>query len=198
MIGPMRSGGRILVLLAALVGLASCGTHAAIRQVPLPDPVVPQQVSLVTPTPEPSCDTGLRFTTNSTDAAMGLRVMSVEVFNCGTQPVRLDGYPQVRLLDERWQPLDVEILAGSGGISRVDGFDDPPQPITVQPGERARSAFMWRNTHASMDPPLVGSHVDIAAAPGGTWQTLIAVSPESRINIDLGSTGRLGVRAWYR
>lgn len=129
---------------------------------------------------------------------MGLRVMSVEAVNCGTQPVQLNGYPHVRLLDEQWQPLDVEIISGSGGIAQVEGFDDPPQPITVQPGERAKSAFLWRNTHTSMDPPQVGSHVDIAAAPGGAWQTLIPVSPDARINIDLGSTGRIGVRAWRR
>ncbi len=194
----MRSGGRILVLSAALMGLVSCGTHAALRAVPLQEPVDPKPVSLVTPTSEPPCDTGLRFTTNGTSAAMGLRLMSVEVVNCGTQPVQLNGYPQVKLLDEQWQPLDVQIIEGSGGISRIDGFDDPPQPITVQPGERAKSAFLWRNTHTSIDPPQVGSHVDIAAAPGGTVQTLIPVAPETHINIDLGSTGRMGVRAWYR
>lgn len=91
--------------------------------------------------------TGLRFTTGYTDAATGLRVMSVE------------------------------IIDGSGGIATVEGFDD---------------------AHTSADPPQVGSHVDIAAAPGGAFQSLLPVSPERDINIDLGSTGRLGVRAWHR
>jgi hypothetical protein len=197
MIGLMRTGGRILVVLAALAGLAACGTRPEVS--PIPEPAGARPISLVTPAAqEPSCDTGLRFTTGFTDAAMGLRVMSVEVVNCGTQPVQLNGYPQVRLLDEQWRQLDVEIVEGSGGIASVGGFDDAPQPITVQPGERARSAFMWRNTHTSVDPPQVGSHVDIAAAPGGTWQSLLPVSPEKGIFIDLGSTGRMGVRAWHR
>jgi hypothetical protein len=159
---------------------------------------VPQPIALSTPTTgEPSCDTGLQFRTTTSDAAMGLRIMGIEVFNCGTQPLELNGYPQVKLLDEDWQPLDVQILDGSGGISRVDGFDDPPQPIVVQPGERAKSAFMWRNTNTSIDPPLIGRHADLAAAPGGTFQALLT-SDGRNLYIDLGSTGRLGVRAWYR
>jgi hypothetical protein len=124
--------------------------------------------------------------------------MSVEVANCGAEPLQLNGYPQVKLFDEQRAPLDVAILEGSGGIASLEGFDDAPQPITVQPGESAKSAFVWRNTHASADPPQIGKHVDMAAAPGGTWQALVATAPEGRILVDLGSTGRLGVRAWYR
>jgi hypothetical protein len=196
MIDFMRTGGRILVLSAVLAGLAGCGTRPVVAQAPEP---LAQPVSLTTPSSEPpACDTGLRFTTEVTEAAMGLRVMSVQLFNCGTQPVQLNGYPQVKLLDDRWQPLEAEIINGSGGVAAVEGFDNPPQPITVPPGERANSAFVWRNTHASIDPPLVGSHVDIAAVPGGTWQPLQSVGPHGAINIDLGSTGRMGVRAWWR
>ncbi len=195
MIARMRPGGGLLVVVAVLATLTSCGRHAAVRH----DPVLPPPVARSTPVPsEPVCAGGLRFTTDGGDEASGLRVLSVEVVNCGTEPVQLNGRPQVRLLDERWQPLDVAVLPGSGGIAQVGGFDDPPQPITVRPGERARSAFLWRNTHTSFDPPQVGSHVDIAAAPGGTWQSLVPVSPARDINIDLGSTGRMGVRAWYR
>ncbi|MFD5825795.1 DUF4232 domain-containing protein [Lentzea sp. NPDC060358] len=192
----MRTGGKILVLAAAFAGLVGCGTRP---QAPsLPEPTVERPVSLVTPTNEPACDTGLRFTAGATEAASGLRVMAVEVLNCGTKPVQLHGYPQVKLLDEGWQPLTAEIVQGSGGIASVAGFDDAPQPIAVAPGERAKTAFLWRNTHTSVDPPQVGSHVDIAAAAGGTWQTLAPASPERGILVDLGSTGRMGVRAWYR
>lgn len=104
----------------------------------------------------------------------------------------------MEVLDAGRVPLDVAVLEGSGGIAHLDGFDDAPQPITVQPGESAKSAFVWRNTHASVEPPLVGKHVDIAAAPDGIRQPLVATSPESSVLIDLGSTGRMGVRAWYR
>src|SRR5687768_12280452 len=122
MINHMKPGGRILVLLVALVGLAACGARPDAP--PLPEPAAARPISLSTPaSDEPSCATGLRFVTGYTDAAMGLRLMSIEMVNCGTQPVELNGYPQVKLLDERWQKLDVEIINGSGGISRVDGFD---------------------------------------------------------------------------
>lgn len=147
---------------------------------------------------EPLCDNGLRFTTGGTGAATGLRVMSVRVTNCGSEPLQLNGYPQVKVLDAQHGQLDIAVLEGSGGIAAVEGFDDAPQPITVLPGETAKSAFVWRNTHASADPPLVGKHVDIAAVPGDAWRPLVATSPESGILIDLGSTGRIGVRAWYR
>ena len=167
------------MVIAVLIGLVACGTGAQATEVP-------------------ACETGLRFTTNNTSAAMGLRLMSVEVTNCGSEPLELNGYPQVKLFDAQHEQLDVAILDGSGGIAALEGFDDAPQPITVPPGESAKSAFVWRNTHASVDPPQVGKFVDMAAAPGGTWQPLVATTPEGRILVDLGSTGRLGVRAWYR
>jgi hypothetical protein len=197
MIDHMKPGGGILVLLAVLVGLAACGARPELPPVSLPAAARPITPSAPTPD-ESSCATGLRFVTGYTDAAMGLRVMSVEAVNCGTQPVELNGYPQVKLLDEHWRPLNVEIVDGSGGIARVDGFDDAPQPIVVPPGESARSAFLWRNTHTSIDPPQVGSHVDIAAAPGGAFQSLLPASSAKDTTIDLGSTGRMGVRAWHR
>lgn len=166
-------------MVVALAGLVACTTVSRAAE-------------------EPLCDNGLRFTTNDTSAAMGLRVMSVEVSNCGTEAAQLNGYPQVKVLDEQRAQLDVAVLEGSGGIAAIEGFDDAPQPITVQPGETAKSAFVWRNTHASEEPPLVGEHVDVAAVPGGAWQPLEATSPQGRILVDLGSTGRIGVRAWYR
>ncbi|WP_170154796.1 DUF4232 domain-containing protein [Lentzea atacamensis] len=193
----MRTGGRILAVLAALAGLAGCGSRP--DALPLPAPAGAQAVPLATPTSaEPSCATGLQFVEGAGDAAMGLRVMSIELVNCGTQPVELNGYPQVKLLDEHWQPLDVEIVNGSGGISSsAEGFDNPPQPIVVQPGERAKTAFMWKNRHTTVDPPQVSTHVDIAASPGATFQSLMPATPGRNLHIDLGSTGRLGVRAWH-
>ncbi|MET9627407.1 DUF4232 domain-containing protein [Lentzea sp. NPDC006480] len=178
-------------MVAALAGLVGCGARPEAAP-------VPQPVALSTPTTgEPSCDTGLQFRMTTGDSAMGLRIRGIEVLNCGTEPLELNGYPQVKLFDEDRQQLDVQVLDGSGGISRVDGFDDPPQPIVVQPGESAKSAFMWKNTNTSIDPPQLARHADFAAAPGGTFQPLLT-SDGRDLYIDLGSTGRIGVRAWYR
>ena len=189
------------MLVAALLSVAGC-TSPEILPDWEPGPARPITVTTSSSTAPssapPSCATGLRFTEVDGNSAMGLRVQGIEVVNCGAQPVELNGYPQVKLLDEQWQQVKVQILDGSGGIALVEGFDNAPQPITLQPGERARSAFMWKNTNTSIDPPLVGRHVDIAAAPGGTWQPLVPMSPGEDVHVDLGSTGRLGVRAWHR
>jgi len=175
----MRHGGKVLAATAVLAGLVASGPAVQASE-------------------DPGCAAGVRFTSNYTEAASGLRVMSVEVANCGAEALQLNGYPQVSLFDVERQPLDVAILEGTGGITILDGFDDPPQPITVQPGETAGSAFVWRNTNTSLEPPQVAKHVELATAPGAVQQPLIAVSPQLSIHIDLGSTGRMGVRAWYR
>ena len=179
MLGCMRHGGKVLTAIAVLAGLVASGPVAQASE-------------------DPGCAAGVRFTSNYTEAASGLRVMSVEVANCGTEALQLNGYPQVSLFDAERLPLDVAILQGTGGITVLDGFDDPPQPITVQPGESAASAFVWRNTNTSLEPPQVAKHVELATAPGAVQQPLIAVAPQRSIHIDLGSTGRMGVRAWYR
>lgn len=194
MIADMRTGGRILALSAALAGLVACGARPPVASVPQPPPARP--LSSATPASAPPCGSGMRFTAGATEAATGLRVMPVELLNCGAQPVPLNGYPRVKLHDDQWRELAVEVAQGSGGITLLDGFDDPPQPLTLQPGERARTAFVWRNTHTTLDPPQVGAHVDIAV--DDTWQALLPETSGKDLQIDLGSTGRIGVRAWYR
>ncbi|MGJ7909064.1 DUF4232 domain-containing protein [Actinopolyspora sp. H202] len=151
-------------------------------------------------------ETGVRLTTDLVEVAMGLRLMHVELANCGDQPYTLDGYPRVRVLDEERRPLDVRAEQGSADIATVDGFDKPPEAITVRPGEHAEAQLMWRNTHASMNAPQVGKYLRIAPARGRAWQSVIPVGRErnssgqdrDEITINLGSTGKLGVRAWYR
>ncbi|WP_090015029.1 DUF4232 domain-containing protein [Lentzea albidocapillata] len=170
--------GKVLAATAVLVGLVASGPAVQASE-------------------DPGCAAGVRFTSNSTEAASGLRVMSVEVANCGAEALQLNAYPQVSLFDVDRRRLDVVAILEGTGITILDGFNDPPQPITVQPGETAGSAFVWRNTNTSLEPSQVAKHVELATAPGAVQQPLIAVSPQRSIHIDLGSTGRMGVRAWY-
>lgn len=132
---------------------------------------------------------GIRVTADDGDAAMGLRVVGLILENCGERDYALNGYPEVSLLDEDHEPVDgVEVLKGSGGIATVTGFDDPPRPVTLKPGERARAGLMWRNTTG------FGTAVDVpyVRVRAGSGTDPVMVTP----HLDLGTTGKLGVSAW--
>ncbi|MFD9433026.1 DUF4232 domain-containing protein [Streptomyces sp. NPDC060002] len=160
-------------------------------------PMTTVKVSEVTKVPADEAPTeagvcphsGIRVSADDGDAAMGLRVVGLVLENCGQRDYTLDGYPQVSLLDEDHEPVDgVEIFKGSGGISTVTGFDDPPRPVTLKPGERASAGLMWRNTTGSgtaVDVPYVRVRAKSDAAP-------VMVTP----HLDLGTTGKLGVSPW--
>ncbi|MBK3630972.1 DUF4232 domain-containing protein [Streptomyces sp. MBT49] len=132
---------------------------------------------------------GVRLTADDGDAAMGLRVVGLVLENCGERDYTLDGYPQVSLLDEDREPVEgVRVLKGSGGIATVAGFDDPPRPVTLKPGQRASAGLMWRNTTGSgtaVDVPYVRVRARSGADP-------VTVTP----HLDLGTTGKLGVGPW--
>ncbi|MFH0174028.1 DUF4232 domain-containing protein [Streptomyces cacaoi] len=132
---------------------------------------------------------GIRVSADDGDAAMGLRVVGLILENCGDRDYTVDGYPQVSLLDEDHEPIDgVKIFKGSGGISTVTGFDDPPRPVALKPGERASAGLMWRNTTGfgtAVDVPYVRVRAKSDAAP-------VMVTP----HLDLGTTGKLGVSPW--
>ncbi|WP_368396462.1 DUF4232 domain-containing protein [Streptomyces sclerotialus] len=68
---------------------------------------------------------GVRITADDGEAAMGLRVVGLRLENCGTRPYRLDGSPELALLDEERDP------APGGGIATVTGIDAPPRPVSL-------------------------------------------------------------------
>ncbi|MBH1937599.1 DUF4232 domain-containing protein [Streptomyces sp. AV19] len=134
---------------------------------------------------------GFRLTADDGDAAMGLRVVGLHLENCGTRPRRLDGHPLLELLDEDRKPVPgVDVLRGGGDIALVTGFDDPPRPVDLKPGETGFARLMWRNTTGAGDPVNV-PYVRVRAEPGSRPLTVI---PE----LDLGTTGKLGVSAWTK
>ncbi|MEW1639587.1 DUF4232 domain-containing protein [Streptomyces sp. NPDC093801] len=134
---------------------------------------------------------GIRITTDEGDAAMGLRVVGLHLENCGKGDYPLDGYPLLELLDEDRAPVPgIRIVQGSGGITTGTGFDDPARPLVLKPGESAVSGLMWRNTTDSGDPVNV-PYVRVRARQGADP---VMVTPQ----LDLGTTGKLAVRAWTR
>ncbi|MFJ8623539.1 DUF4232 domain-containing protein [Kitasatospora sp. NPDC093550] len=144
------------------------------------------------PRPDGPCPaSGLRLYADEGDAAMGLRVLGLHLRNCGTATVNLDGYPTLQLLDPEHRPVDgVRLLPGGAAIATGTGADDPPQKIALRPGEGARATLVWRNTTgdgAPVDVPYVRVRATPDAPP-------VTVTPE----LDLGTTGRLGIGAWAR
>jgi hypothetical protein len=122
---------------------------------------------------------------------MGLRVVGLHLENCSTRPYRLSGFPRIQLLDLQRKPVTgVSVLNGSGGISTGTGFDTPARPMTLQPGQSASSGLLWRNTVTNGAPVNV-PYVRVTAESGAQPVT---VTPE----LDLGTTGKLGVSPWKK
>ena len=155
----------------------------------------------VPPPPPPSadtCPTGVEYAVASEEAASGLRVLTLELTNCGTEVLELDGYPSVTVLDAEREPLTVAVGPGSSGISAVEAFDAEPRPVTVGPGESAVTGLLWRNIYTDTSgPPVVGAHLELAVAPGRPAQVFTPTGEHGDpVTIDLGSTGKLGLRPW--
>ncbi|MFI9584003.1 DUF4232 domain-containing protein [Streptomyces sp. NPDC052236] len=139
----------------------------------------------------PCPSSGVRVTADDGDAAMGLRVVGLHLVNCGTRGYNLNGYPLIGLLDEERESVSgIEILNGGGGISTGTGTEEAPQPLTLEPGEAASATLVWRNTTGAgtaVNAPYVRVRAKSGAQP-------VIVTPE----LDLGTTGKLGVGPWKK
>ncbi|GAB2910689.1 DUF4232 domain-containing protein [Streptomyces mayteni] len=192
---------RPVLALAAVGALtAGCGTATAARDdgtggagaapaVVSPSPTAPT----VTP-PSTECpESGARVTPGLIDAAMGLRAGTIVLDNCGTEPYTVEGYPELTLVDDDGvEPLPIEIQHDTTDITAsLNGFDEPPRPVTLEPGESAWAAITWRNTADIGGSSLDARFVDVVPAPGEETQR---ITPDG--GIDLGTTGRLAVSPW--
>ncbi|MFB7369751.1 DUF4232 domain-containing protein [Streptomyces sp. NPDC056222] len=201
---PVRHG---LILAAVAVLTTGCGlaaeldreadpgrtaTQAApepsVPEVPLAPPAEPPR-----PTSTEGCPaTGVKVWTGMVNAAMGLRSMPVTLTNCGAGEQRLNGYPDVRVRDVNRERMDVTVLKGAGPITTLD--DPGAHPVTLKPGESARSVFVWR--YSAVDAATQrgsGVYVEIGPVAGVARQT---VEPEG--GLDIGETGMLGTTAWEK
>ncbi|GLW35774.1 DUF4232 domain-containing protein [Actinoplanes regularis] len=144
-------------------------------------------------TAAPCPPSGVRLEAGEGDAAMGLRVLGLELVNCGSRTYRLNGYPVVRSLDDDRAVLKVKVLHGVNEIVHSElPWDGPPKPVVLKPGQRAGTAVAWRNTYDdTRQPPVTVAFLDIAPMAGRPSQV---VAPDG--GLDLGSTGRIGVSAW--
>ncbi|MFF4429682.1 DUF4232 domain-containing protein [Streptomyces sp. NPDC001513] len=150
--------------------------------------------SLPTGRPEPCPEGGVRLVEGEGNAAMGLRVADFQLINCGSAAYRLEGYPEIRLLDGEDRPLQVDIGHGTHGVTSsaaADG-DAPPRRVTLEPGQAATTGLLWRNlVTGSTVPAAEGRVLELVPKPGAPRLTLRLSAP-----VDLGDTGKLGLSAW--
>ncbi|GAA3951620.1 DUF4232 domain-containing protein [Actinoplanes auranticolor] len=183
-----------LALVALLVGCARPVSSSSEAPAFPGDPVPSGSGRAVPSAPVVTCPPdGIRFQVGSGDAAMGIRVLSITLVNCGPQSYRLNGYPAVRSLDDDRTALKVRVLHG---VKEIIGtgmpWDQPPRPVVLEPGQQAGTAVAWRNTYDDIrEPPVTVKFLDIAPLVGRPSQIVV---PDG--GLDLGSTGRLGVSAW--
>lgn len=142
------------------------------------------------PAPTGPCPaSGIRLSADDGDAAMGLRLVGLHLTNCGTGTYHLDGSPLLELLDEERKPVSgISILHDATDIATGTGFDNPPGPVDLAPGESASAGLVWRNTTGAGTAVNV-PYVRIKAGPDARPVT---VAPE----LDLGTTGKLAVSPW--
>lgn len=175
-------------VVSAAAGLVAAAVIWTVADAAYDDPDVGQPR-----TEQPVCPSGgARVTAGPVNAAMGLRAMDVTLVNCGTRPYRVEGYPVLRLLDRDQQPVTgVSVSHGSGGIATVTGFDDPPEPVTLQPGQTATAGLLWRNTVTGSGGATTIPYLTVEAKHGVLE---LLLKPDG--GLDLGTTGKLGVGPW--
>ncbi|WP_433730317.1 DUF4232 domain-containing protein [Actinoplanes sp. CA-051413] len=190
-------GRRVIVPLAfaaLLVGCARPADPSTSEPPAFPDPM-PFPSGLATPSATPvTCPPeGVRFQVGEGDAAMGLRVLSITLVNCGSKTYRLKGYPAVRPLDDDRSEQKIRILHGVKEIlGTAIPWDNPPRSVVLEPGQQAGTAVAWRNTYDDIrEPPVTVKFLDIAPLAGRPSQII-----EPGDGLDLGSTGRMGISAW--
>ncbi len=178
-----------IAALVALVTVAALTSSCVDRGTPEPTPPAPTTTEQGMACPE----SGRLVEVGLAEAATGVRVIGLTLTNCGDGPFTVTGYPRVRVLAEDGAELPVTVVDGSGGIATVPAFDAPPAPVTVEPGGTATSGILWRNlvTDATA-PAVVGHALEVRPVDGDPPQRLAG----DALRIDLGTTGRLGVRAW--
>ncbi|MEU9402746.1 DUF4232 domain-containing protein [Streptomyces sp. NPDC048242] len=185
--GPVRPGGTLrgTVAMRRSFGDAARMPNASVVSVrSVPSAEAPSESG-------PCPASGVRVWADQGDAAMGLRVTGLHLENCGTSPYTLEGRPQLQILDADHEVVEGIHLVPGDEVANLDGNPDVVRPVTLKPGERARSGIAWRNTVQTVGAAVNAPYLRVRARAGAAP---VMVTPE----LDLGTTGRLGVRAWQK
>jgi hypothetical protein len=193
----MRRLGAALVVLLAIGSAGACagargtaaeqaGTGVESSSVAPVDPVPASSAASPGPVPTGCPDSGLLVTaTEEPDAAMGYREMPLYATNCGDKPVKIEGRPEIVVLDRERNPTGTSIVPSVRHTGE-------PHTRTLAPGQKAVSVLAWRNTYTSVtEPPVEGVYLSVVPRAGVPGQ--LVYLPH---RLDLGSTGRLEASVW--
>ncbi|MFC3494713.1 DUF4232 domain-containing protein [Glycomyces rhizosphaerae] len=152
------------------------------------EPVEPAETAETARPTESACpEEGFQVTVSGMNAAMGIRATGIELVNCGTENIEVNGYPNLQILGESG-PIAVEVKEGS------DTLQDPgPTPITLAPGDSVSAGLLWRNRVESADENDAVNATEINVGYSDD-SPMVTVTPEA--SIDLGTTRELEVTAW--
>lgn len=186
-VGPVGPGKTVhgRVAMSRSYGDAAGGTSVSlmsVRSIP----------SAEAPAPGGPCPaSGVRVYADEGDAAMGLRVVGLHLENCGKEPYAVDGRPELEIIDAEHERVEGVKILPSAEVAQLGGPPDVARPLTLRPGERALSGIVWRNTVEAVGGAVNAPYLRVRARAGAAPVT---VTPE----LDLGTTGRLGVQAWRK
>lgn len=121
---------------------------------------------------------------------MGLRVVGIDLYNCGKKPIRLHGHPELTLLGDDGVRADVEVRHGSAGVTGLPSFDAAPRPVTVRPHGTASSGLVWRLLVEAGAESVTVDRVVVGPAPGLAPQRI------DGLHVDVGTTRLVGLSPW--
>lgn len=163
------------VLFVAL--LAGCGT-------PPPPPPVPLPTTTPSPTYAPPPSSGLSVSVGQVEAGLGHRASVLTLTNRDSEPRKVTGYPDLKILAGDGSPLDVKVLHETSYFAPDPG----PRDLTVQPGGTVLSVLAWSATVTSGDKHT-GAAISVIPVPGEAAQT-------QPLDTDLGTTDTVELSAW--
>ena len=163
-------------MIAVVATVAACSEAPA----PIPRPTAgPSTAAPAAACPPP----GVVITAGDGDAAAGYRELSLTVKNCGTTDYTLQGRPEIVVLDDKRQPLEVKIGASIH-------YTASPRRITLKPGQGTTAVLSWHGTVTTGEVQN-GAALEVAPVKGAPKQ--LVTLP---VTMDLGTTGKLDTSAW--
>ncbi|WP_328644260.1 DUF4232 domain-containing protein [Amycolatopsis sp. NBC_00348] len=157
--------------------LAGCGT-------PPPLPPVPLPTTTPSPTYAPPPSSGLSLSVGQVEAGLGHRASVLTLTNRDSEPRKVTGYPDLKLLDAAGTVVEVKVEHGTSYFARDLG----PQNVTLKPGEKVAAVLAWSATVTSGDKHT-GAAISVVPVPGEPAQS-------QPLDTDLGTTDTVTVSSW--